>query len=346
MSSDLPPNEDRPDALVGDRPDTLNEDGPGALEESQDSAPLSEGASPPPEETPPGYIALKYTFLTPKRGDLCGAFCLVFEGSTGKVLFQTFWVTRSDPLADLRTSQDWRTFNKLISQIGPYDRVWGDKLAPLPLDLLPTSDRVELYQAGQQDVSRLLSNISGTIRKGYERVTHYFLDVSCDIERLSEEELVEAGILEPSSGTEDPTDAAASEEPGKSFAGVLVQCLPLVDPVHGKAASELEPGDVLEVQIQNTVGAGGLVQQFLKATQRSPIFPVDSVEKRDDKTYIYLTINEEMRGLLTLTKDLRLKTPYAAVEEKRQAGSFDNLIFFLLLGLAFFGFLLALQYLF
>ena len=71
-----------------------------------------------------------------------------------------------------------------------------------------------------------------------------------------------------------------SGEPGKSFAGVLVQCLPLVDPVHGKAASELEPGDVLEVQIQNTVGAGGLVQQFLKATQRSPIFPVDSVEKR------------------------------------------------------------------
>ena len=103
MSSDLPPKEDRPDALVG---------------ESQDSAPLSEEASPPPEETPPGYIALKYTFLTPKRGDLCGAFCLVFEGSTGKVLFQTFWVTCSDPLADLRTSQDWRTFNKLISQIG------------------------------------------------------------------------------------------------------------------------------------------------------------------------------------------------------------------------------------
>ena len=331
MSSALPPNEDRPNALADD---------------SQDSAPLSEGASPLPEETAAGYIALKYTFFTPKRGDLCGAFCLVFEGSTGKVLFQTFWVTRSDSLANLRTSQDWRTFNKLISQIGPYDKVWGDKLTPLLFDLLSTADRIELYQTEQQNVSRVLSNISATIRKGYERVTHYFLDVSCDIELLFEEELVEAGILESDSKSEDPAETAVSEESGKSFSGLLVQCLPLVDPVHGKAVSALEPGDILEVQIQNTVGAGGLVQQFLEASHRTPMFPVDSIEKRDDKTYIYLTINEEMRGLLTLTKDLRLKTPYSAVENKRQPGAFDNLIFFLLLGMALFGFLLALRSLF
>ena len=89
-----------------------------------------------------------------------------------------------------------------------------------------------------------------------------------------------------------------------------------------------------------------MVQQFLKATQRSPIFPVDSVEKRDDKTYIYLTINEEMRGLLTLTKDLRLRTLLTATDRRKRIGFFDNLIFFLFLGLVLVGFFWAIWSLF
>lgn len=329
MSSALPPNEDRPNAALAE----------------PNEAQASEEGTAAAEEPSSGYIALKYTFFTPRRGELCGAFCVVFEGTTGRTLFQALWVTRSDSLANLKTSQDWRTFNRLVPHIGPYDKAWGDKLTPLIAELLPAADRIALYQADPHDAARMLSHVTGTIRKGYERVTHYFLDVSCDIERLSRDDLVEAGILEAPPSEGGPSDPAVSEEE-RSFSGLLVQCLPLIDPISGKAVSDLVPGDILEVQIQSHVGAGGLVQQFLQATKRSPTFPVESVEKHDDKTFVYLTINEEMRGLLTLTKDLRLRTKHTAAEERRPTGTLDNLIFVVLLGLALWGFVLALRYFF
>ena len=330
MSSALPPNEDNLNA---------------APVEANDASALK-GDEASSEETTSSYIALKYTFFTPKRGELCGAFCVVFEGETGKILFQAFWVTRSDSLSTLKTSEDWRTFNKLLSHIGPYDKVWGDKLTPLLEELLPTADRIKLYQekAQSQTPARVLTQIKGAVRKGYERVTHYFLDVSCDAEIVSRDELVEAGLLEASPGTEAPSEAEAEGGESKSFSGLLVQCLPIIDPIHGKAVTELVPGDILEVQIQNSIGAGGLVQQFLQATKQSPVFPVDSIERRDEKTYVYLTINEEMHGLLTLTKDLRLKTQYTVVNKQKQTGLIDNLIFFLLLSVALWGFVLALRY--
>lgn len=333
MSSAIPPNQDRPNVA---EPELHEGEGPLPKE------------NPTSGEAPLGYIALKYTFFTPKRGDLCGAFCLIFEGTTGETLFQTLWATRSDSLANLKTSQDWRTFNKLISHIGPYDKVWGDKLFSLLSELLPAADRMEIYQAEtqQQKSVHVLSRIEGTIRKGYERVTHYFLDVSCDVEVVPREELIEAGILEAPPDAEAPSGQENPEGEGKSFSGLLVPCLPVIDPTRGKAASELVPGDILEVQIQNSVGAGGLVQQFLQAIRQSPVFPVDTVEKHDDKIYIYLTINEEMRGLLTLTKDLRLRTLNTTTENPGRTGVTDNLIFFFLLSLALWGFFLALRSLF
>ena len=311
------------------------------------AVPLDVSPSEERRETADGYIALKYTFFTPKRGELCGAFCLIFEGETGETLFQALWVTRSDSLANLSTSQDWRTFNRLVPRLGPYDKAWGDKLTPLLSELLPASDRIELYETGPDDKARVLSRITGTLRKGCERVTHYFLDTSCDFEALNREELVEVGILKDDSNSDEkaPSDPDFGED-GKSFSGLLIQCLPLVDPVHGKAVSDLVPGDILEVQIQSSVGAGGLVQQYLRATKQSPSFPVESVEKHDEKTYVYLAINEEMRGLLTLTKNLRLKTKRTALTGQGEPLVLDNLVFFLSLGLALAGFILAIRYLF
>ena len=127
---------------------------------------------------------------------------------------------------------------------------------------------------------------------------------------------------------------------------ILVQCLPLIDPVRGKAVSELLPGDFLEVQIASGTGAGGLLQQFLKATKQPSIFPVESIEKHEDKIYIYLTINEEMRGLLTLNKDLRLRTKSLLPEKQNKSSGRENFIFFTFLGFALLGFFLAVQYLY
>ncbi len=298
------------------------------------------------DDSLPSYLALKYTFFTPKRGDLCGGFCLIFEGETGEALFQTFWVSRSDSLASLKANLDWRTFNKLIPHIGPYDRVWGEKLSSLFSELFPATDRVAFFQAKTCDRAQILPRVAETIRKGYERATHYFLEVSCEYELLTRKELVEASILEEAASEEASSADEVPLEEETSFAGILVQCLPLIDPVRGKAVSELLPGDFLEVQIASGTGAGGLLQQFLKATKQPSIFPVESIEKHEDKIYIYLTINEEMRGLLTLNKDLRLRTKSPLPEKQNKSSGRENFIFFTFLGFALLGFFLAVQYLY
>ena len=337
MSSVLPPNEVSPNTASPETDEVTAVETDAASSDAASSA----------EEAPQDYVILKYTFITSKHvGDLCGAFCLIFEGTTGKTLFQAFWVTHADSLADLSASQDWRTFNRLTSRMGPYDKTWGDKLAPLIPELLPTADRRELYEADPQEAAQILSRISEAIRKGYERVSHCLLDVSCDIERPSRDELIEAGLLEAPEEKGESSGEIAAEEGPRSFSGILVQCLPLIDPIHGKVLADLVPGDILEVQIQSNVGAGGLVQQFLQATKQSPAFPIESIDRKGGKTYVYLPINEEMRGLLTLNKDLRLRTLLTTTARRRRIGFFDNMIFFLFVGLALLGFFWAIRYLF
>lgn len=110
--------------------------------------------------------------------------------------------------------------------------------------------------------------------------------------------------------------------------------------------SELLPGDLLEVKIQGGVGAGGMIQNYLSSTQQEAVFPVEKVERKgDDKTYIFLEINDEIKGLLTVTKDLRLKT-LKRNPKKSYTVNLDTLIFFGILGISFIVILLVANYFF
>ena len=74
MSSVLPPNEVSPNTVSP---------------ETDEVTAAETGRESPAEEAFEGYVALKCTFITSKQvGNLCGAFCLIFEGTTGKTLFQ------------------------------------------------------------------------------------------------------------------------------------------------------------------------------------------------------------------------------------------------------------------
>ncbi|MDR2137453.1 MAG: hypothetical protein LBO68_04110, partial [Synergistaceae bacterium] len=63
-------------------------------------ATATQGGDAPGENLPSGneasqfYGALKGYFYTPKRGDIWGAFCLLFDGATGATIENVFWVTR------------------------------------------------------------------------------------------------------------------------------------------------------------------------------------------------------------------------------------------------------------
>ena len=297
----------------------------------------------------PEFLAIKYTF-TPTRGDMGGAFCLIFEGATGEIIFQSLWLTRPYVQKAFKTTRDWRTFIKLLSQLGPYERVWGDKLNGLLPDLVSTEDLRELFEEGDAPVKRNLLRIEGHIRRGFERATQCFFDVASEVEFLTRSELVKAKILESPTDEEDASNETGEGEEGegkeKSFKGTVIQCLACVDPVWGKPSSEIVPGDILEVKIEGDAGPSALVRKFLEETNQAPTFPVKQVDHREDKTYIHLHISEEIEGIMTLTKNLRLKTKQPYAVKKRNKTAMEDLFFFALLGIALVGLLLAVRWFF
>ena len=304
------------------------------------------------EREKPEFAALKFTFA-PTRGDMGGAFCLVFNGETGEIVLQSLWLTRPYMQKSFKPDRDWRTFIKLFSQLGPYERLWGDKLSLLLPDLVSDKDRTELFEEGDTVVRRYQLHIEGQVRRGFERATQCFFDVDSELELLTRGELERARIIKPASGEAVEEEAASGEsgeegEEGtrKSFEGTVIQCLPCVDPVWGKPSSEVVPGDILEVKIEGDAGPASLVRSFLEETNQTPTFPVKQIDHQDNKTYIHLHISEEIEGIMTLTKDLRLKAKQSYAVKKHHKTALEDLFFFAVLGIVLIGLLLALRFFF
>lgn len=292
------------------------------------------------------YGALKCYFYTPKRGEIWGAFCFLFNGTTGESMDNVFWVTRSLAGPAIDVNMGWRELNKLIPGMGTYEKSLGEKLIVSMLESFTPTARIELLK--EADPTERLLKLSGEIRNGFERTTHYFLEFKTALERLTRQDLISAGLLAKEGEEASTPEAEKSEEEQKSFAGTLITCLPVIDPVHGTPVSELRPGDMLEVKIQGGVGAGELIQKYLTSTNQDAVFPVESIEKKDgDKTFVFLTINDEIKGLITVTKDLRLRTLKIGSRKKTTITiNTDNLIFFGTLGVAVLVILLVIRFVF
>jgi len=218
--------------------------------------------------------------------------------------------------------------------MGNYERVLGEKLSVLMLDYFSSVTRVELCRS--PNPSEMLETISGEIRNSFERATHCFLEFKIAFERLSEQDLSNAGVLTKGSGGTEPVVNKTAPE-GKSFDVTLINCLPIIDPVYGKPVSELEPGDMVEVKMHGGVGAGDMIQKFLTSTNQDAIFPVERVDRNDvtEKTYVFLNINEEIKGIITVTKDIRLRV--LDVKSKKKTSitiNLDNIVLFAVFGAA------------
>ena len=297
-------------------------------------------------ETAQNYGALKGYFYTPKRGDIWGAFCFLFNGTTGESMDNVFWVTRMLSGNPIDVTMGWRGLNKVIPNMGVYEKPLGEKLVNSLIESFSATARMEL---GNSDASPNLDAVSENIRNGFERVTHCFLELKLAYERLSRQDMVNAGLVAGEAVAETPDIAKVMEEAGeKSFAGTLINCLPVIDPVYGKPVSELKLGDRLEVRIQSGAGAAELVQKFLDSTSQESVFPVCAIEKKDDeKTYVLLEINEEVKGVISVTKDLRLRTAEREVSKKTVITiNIDNLVLFGTFFAAFVVIMIIIKYLF
>ncbi|GHV45588.1 hypothetical protein FACS1894204_05110 [Synergistales bacterium] len=277
----------------------------------------------------PTYAVLKAYFFTPKRGDIWGAFCFLFNGSTGDGMESVFWVTRAMVGPAIDVTSRWRDLTKSIPAMGPYEKTLSEKLKDTLMEMFTSSARVTLIESPNLEEQTLA--LGEELRNAFERTTHYFLELKIKLEKLTTQNLLDAGVLSGNEGfAHDKSSSKDGEKTKSSFEGTIVNCLPIVDPVHGKPVSELAPGDMLDVKLEEGAGAGSLVQKYLESTSQDSVFPVESIEANDDKTYIFLTINDEIRGLITVTKDLRLR-----VFSPESAGGFklkfnldtDNLIF-------------------
>ena len=296
--------------------------------QDKDSAEAVNTEQTSPEEEQKTYGALKCYFYTPKRGDIRGAFCLLFDGANGELLENVFWVTLALDGCPVDVHLNWQEFNKSLPEMGTYEKPLGDKMIPLLLEIFPLPVRADIFRNAEE--SCLSAGHLTELRRSYERLTHYFLDFETELERLSRKELVDAGVLAKEKSEGDGNNASGDEKEQKSFEGTLITCLPIIDPARGTPVSELRPGDLIEVKIQGGVGASGLIRQYLTSTSQDAIFPVEAVEKKtDDKVYVILSINEEIRGLLTLTKDLRLRTLRTVSRKKKPITvNGDSIIFF------------------
>ena len=306
----------------------------------------------------PGYLALKFTFA-PSRGDMGGAFCTIFEGETGKTIFQVFWLAK--PYASnalIEPAKDWRSFVKKFTQLGPLDKDWGTKLQEQLKELLPLTEKRKLFDNYTKVKLRQIESI---LRRGFESTSQCVFSASIDAEPVSRTDLERAKVLKPLGPSADEIAQAQREKEKEQvlddvskkkkdgdFEGTLIKCSAIVDPVKGKPSSEIVPGDIIEVVIEGD-GASALVRKFLEENDIQPLFPVEEVKRIDGKTLIYVRINDEIRGFINITKDIRMKikeSPQQSINQEMATHMLENIFFFGLLGIALVGLLFVIRYFF
>ncbi len=309
----------------------------------------------------PEFLALKSSF-TPSRGDMGGGFCVIFEGQSGKTVFQVFWLAK--PYASgviIEPSKDWRTFVKRLPQMGPLDKDWGEKLQEQLKEILTVPEKKKLFENYTKVKLRQIESI---IRRSFENASQCVFSSVIDAEPVARKELERAKVIKPlppspeevarQKREKEEQERAEQEEKEKeeakkdgNFEGTLIMCTPVLDPVKGKASSALTPGDIVEVGIEGE-GTSALVKKYLEENNIEPLFPIDEIKDTGGKKFLYVKISDEIRGVVTITKDIKIKikdntpdTPPAA-----SLSFLGDIFFFGVLGMSLIILLLVIRYFF
>ena len=309
----------------------------------------------------PEFLALKSTF-TPSRGDMGGGFCVIFEGKTGKTVFQVFWLAK--PYASgviIEPSKDWRTFVKRLPQMGPLDKDWGEKLQEQLKEILTVPEKKKLFENYTKVKLRQLESI---IRRSFENASQCVFSSVTDAEPVARNELERAKVIKPlppspeevarQKREKEEQERAEQEEKEKeeakkdgNFEGTLIMCTPVLDPVKGKASSALTPGDIVEVGIEGE-GTSALVKKYLEENNIEPLFPIDEIKDTGGKKFLYVKISDEIRGVVTITKDIKIKIKDNTPDTQPTASLsfFGDIFFFGVLGMSLIILLLVIRYFF
>lgn len=338
----------------------------------QDVKNLAESAQrkddmPPPAEPvrkndTPEFLGIKSVF-TPSRGDMGGGFCTILEGSTGRTVFQIFWLAKPYAVGQIpEVGKDWRNFVKSLPSMGPLDKDWGEKLQEKLKEILTNDEKKKLYENYTKTKIRQLESM---IRRSFEATAQCVFTAQTDAEPIARSELERAKVIKPlppspaelermkkeqEEKEKAEKEAKEKEEAKKdgNFEGTIIKCNPQVDPVKGKASSEIMPGDVIGVQIEGD-GTSAVVNKYLAENNIEPLFPVDEIRETQGKKFIYVKISDEIRGYVPITKDIKIRVKEQPQPEKKDNGKvsfISDMFFFGLLGAALVALLFVIRYFF
>ena len=322
---------------------------------------LSPSAEPARKNSDPEFLGLKSVF-TPSRGDMGGGFCTIFEGKTGKTVFQIFWLAKPYANGQIpEPGKDWRNFVKSLPSMGPLDKEWAEKLQANLKEILTIDEKKKLFENYTKVKIRQLESI---IRRSFEATSQCVFSAQTDAEPIARPELERAKVIKPlppspaelermkreqEEKEKAEKEAKEKEEAKKegNFEGTIIKCNPQVDPVKGKASSEIVPGDIVGVTIEGD-GTSAVVNKYLQENNIEPLFPVDEIRETQGKKFIYVKISDEIRGYVPITKDIKIRVKeQPQPEQPKQGLSFmGDLFFFGLLGGALIILLFVIRYFF
>ena len=253
----------------------------------------------------PAFIAVKLRFESRKRGELGGAACIIAKGSSGEFLDQTLWVSSRELPGSFSINADWEAVRNGIQKIGNNpDRSLFPKVLKLLRDVFSPTAMNALFSSPSAK-----EKIVASLEKSFVELYHSEVVIEMKTETFNRARLEMAGLGE----TREPVEPEKTPDPAPSLIGsvgtIQIHCKPLLDPVKGKAVSDLVPGDLLVVEIEKTGGVSGIITKILDSAGERPVFPVISVGKLPSgQSLIKLSVSKGIEGVAKIGADLRLKT--------------------------------------
>jgi len=250
------------------------------------------------------YIAIKLRFETRKSGEMSGAACIIAHGSTGEFLDMTLWVSAKDLPENFDISADWESVRNGIQKIGNTpDRTLFPKILKLLKEIFNPTAVNMLFKTPSSK-----TDIISSLERAFSSLYHNDTVFELKTEAFNKVRLELAGLSE----TREPP---AEEEDPDSFRSIAaigtaqIHCKALLDPVKGKAVSDLVPGDLLVVELEKTGGLSGIIMKMLDRAGQNPVFPVLSVEKLPSgQSLVKLSISRGIEGIVRIGADMKLKT--------------------------------------
>ena len=210
-----------------------------------------------------------------------------------------------------------------------------------------------------------MKQLESMIRRSFEQVSQCVFTAATDVELIARPELERAKVIKPLPPTpaelarqkaeQEERERQEQEERDKQeaskdgvFEGTLIMCQPVLDPVKGCASSDIVPGDIIGVVIEGE-GTSALVKKYLDENNIEPLFPVEEIKETAGKKFFYVKISDEIRGVITITKDIKIKikeTEQRKTQNAENSSFMGDVIFFGMLGVAAIGLVFVIRYFF